>query len=95
MQSRRTNPPEKAYYKLVDGVWQRCFASDAQMVVCVTSPMQSTFNEFMYAIDLRSQTKITDLSEIAAEIQVDLCFGVPLPAMRTGGIEQPAWYKHD
>lgn len=72
MQSKQPTPPEKAYYKLVNNTWQRCFASEAEMIVCITSPMSPVFNEFMYAIDLRSQTKITDLNEIAPEICTDI-----------------------
>ncbi len=72
MQSKAPIPPAKAYYQLIDNVWQRCFATEAEMVVCVTAPMTPVFNEFMYAIDFRSHTKITDLNEIAPEICADI-----------------------
>lgn len=72
MQSKQPKPPDKAYYKLVNNVWQRCSASEGRFVVCVKSPMTPVFNEFMYAIDLRSQQKITAIEEISPEICTDI-----------------------
>lgn len=72
MKSRFPTPPDKAYYRLIDDLWQRCPASEGEFVVCVKEPIKPVFNEFMYAIDLRSQQKITELDEIPCQIRADM-----------------------
>lgn len=75
MESKLPTPPDKAHYRLINNLWQRCSASQGEFVVCVVAPIKPVYNEFMYAIDLRSQQKITDLNEVALEIciDIDLC----------------------
>jgi hypothetical protein len=89
MQSKFPTPPAKTYYKLnhTHMRWQRCLPDEGELVVCTEAPRRSAYNRFMYAIDLRSQQKIKRLAEIAVEIQIDINFGVPLPPIKTGGLE--------
>ena len=72
MKSKQPRPPDKAHYRLIDDLWQRCSASQGEFVVCVVAPIKPAWNEFMYAIDLRSQQKITDLNEVALKIRDDM-----------------------
>ena len=88
MKSKRPIPPDKAYYKLESGVWRRCFSSEGDLVVCTGKSKFFACRQFMYAIDLKTKERISDITRIASEIHIDLCLDRPLPAMRTLTLEQ-------
>jgi hypothetical protein len=74
MQSKFPTPPVKTYYKLGDHTrWQRCIPDEGELVVCTEAPRTPTYNRFMYAIDLRTQQRISNIDQIVPEIYIDLC----------------------
>lgn len=71
MQTQSTKPAQ-AYYKLVGNTWQRCALIGAQLVVRVVAPMNPVSNEFIHAVDWRSNTAIDDLDDMPPEICTDI-----------------------